>query len=43
MNSANIVNSSLSAKYFVHFYAVFNEIEQGDMSEHAALAEKLVA
>ena len=29
MNGANIVNSSLSAKHFVHFYAVFNKIEQG--------------
>ena len=43
MNGANIVNSSLSAKHFVHFYAVFNEVEQVGMSEHAALTEKLVA
>jgi hypothetical protein len=43
MNSANIVNNTQLAKLFVHFCAVYNENEQGDMSERVVVTDKSVA
>ena len=43
MNGAFIVNNPQLAKLFVHFYALFNEIEQVGVSEQSALADKSVA